>query len=62
MKKGYGIVSVIVFLIFAVGSFFGYQYFKKYYGNNVSKEGYVLIPHSANFNSILDSIPPYVKK
>ncbi len=61
MKKGYGIVSVIVFLIFAVGSFFGYQYFKKYYGNNVSKEGYVLIPHSANFNSILDSIAPYVK-
>lgn len=61
MKKGCGMVSVIVFLIFAVGSFFGYQYFKKYYGNNISKEGYVLIPHSANFNSILDSIAPFVK-
>lgn len=61
MKKGFGIVLVIVFLIFAVGSFFGYQYYKKFYGNNVAKEGYVLIPHSANFNSILDSISPYVK-
>ncbi|MEC5158203.1 endolytic transglycosylase MltG [Chryseobacterium sp. MP_3.2] len=61
MKKSSGIVLVIVFLLFAVGSFFGYQYYKKYYGNNVEKEGYVLIPHSANFNSILDSIAPYIK-
>ncbi|KEY20104.1 endolytic transglycosylase MltG [Kaistella antarctica] len=59
MKKS-GIVLIIVFLIFAVGSFFGYQYYQKYYGNNVEKEGYVLIPHSANFNSILDSISPYL--
>lgn len=61
MKKSSGIVLVIVFLLFAVGSFFGYRYYKKYYGNNVEKEGYVLIPHSANFNSILDSIAPYIK-
>lgn len=61
MKKSLGIVSVIVFLLFAVGCFFGYQYYKKFYGNNVEKEGYVLIPHSANFNSILDSISPYIK-
>lgn len=61
MKKGCGVFSVLVFLIFAIGSFFGYQYYKKYYGNNVAKEGYVLIPHSANFNSILDSITPYIK-
>lgn len=61
MKKGFRIVLVIVLLIFAVGSFFGYQYYKKFYGNNVAKEGYILIPHSANFNSILDSISPYVK-
>ena len=61
MKKSLGIVSVIVFLLFAVGSFFGYQYYKKFYGNNVEKEGYVLIPHSANFTSILDSISPYLK-
>ncbi len=61
MKKSLGIISVIVILLFAVGSFFGYQYYKKFYGNNVEKEGYVLIPHSANFNSILDSISPYLK-
>lgn len=61
MKKSLGIVSVIVFLLFAVGSFFGYQYYKKYFGNNVAKEGYVLIPHGADFNSILDSISPYLK-
>lgn len=61
MKKGCGIISVIVFLIFAIGSFFGYKYYTKYFANNVEKEGYILIPHSANFNSILDSISPYIK-
>ncbi|KIA88877.1 endolytic transglycosylase MltG [Kaistella jeonii] len=61
MKKSSGIISVIIFLFFAIGSFFGYKYYKKYYGNNVEKEGYVLIPHSANFNSIMDSIAPYIK-
>lgn len=60
MKKGRGIVSVIVFLIFAIGSFFGYQYYKKFFSNNVAKEGFVLIPHSANFASIIDSIAPYL--
>lgn len=61
MKKGCGIISAIVLLIFFVGSYFGFQYYKKYFGNNVSKEGYVLIPHTADFNSILDSIAPYIK-
>ncbi len=61
MKKGCGIVAIILIVIFAIGSFFGYQYYKKFYGNNVEKEGYVLIPHSANFTSILDSISPYLK-
>lgn len=61
MKKGCGIVAIIIIVIFAIGSFFGYQYYKKFYGNNVEKEGYILIPHSANFNSILDSISPYLK-
>ncbi len=61
MNKSKGIIAVIVFLLFAIGSFFGYQYYQKFYGNNVAKEGYVLIPHSADFNSILDSISPYVQ-
>ena len=61
MKKNVEIISIIVFLIFAIGSFFGYQYYQKFYGNNVEKEGYILIPHSANFTAILDSISPYLK-
>lgn len=61
MKKSLGIISVLLFLIFVIGSFFGYKYYKKFYGNNVEKEGYILIPHSANYNSILDSIAPYIK-
>ena len=61
MKKNVGIISIILFLIFAIGSFFGYQYYQKFYGNNVEKEGYILIPHSANFTAILDSISPYLK-
>ncbi|WHF51759.1 endolytic transglycosylase MltG [Chryseobacterium gotjawalense] len=61
MKKSKGIISVIIFIIFLIAGYFGIQYYKKFYGNNVSKEGYVLIPHSANFNSILDSIAPYLK-
>ena len=61
MNNSKRIIAVIVFLLFAIGSFFGYQYYQKFYGNNVAKEGYVLIPHSANFNSILDSIAPYIK-
>ena len=61
MNNSKQIIAVIVFLLFAIGSFFGYQYYQKFYRNNVTKEGYVLIPHSANFNSILDSIAPYIK-
>ena len=61
MKKTFGIIAGIFSLIIIVGLFFGYQFYKKYYANNVEKEGYILIPHSANFNSIVDSIAPYVK-
>ena len=61
MKKSFGVIKIVFLLIFVVGSFFGYRYYKKFFGNNVSKEGYVLIPHSANFNSILDSITPFIQ-
>jgi len=61
MKKSLVIVSVVFLLIFLAGFFVGYKYYKKYYGNNVEKEGYVLIPHSASFNAIIDSISPYLK-
>ncbi|MGZ5284351.1 MAG: endolytic transglycosylase MltG [Kaistella sp.] len=47
--------------ILLIGGFFGFRYYQKFFGNNVAKEGYILIPHTANFNSILDSIAPYIK-
>lgn len=61
MKKSLGIISIIFVLIFAIAGYFGLQYYSKYFGNNVEKDGYVLIPHNANFNSIVDSISPYLK-
>lgn len=61
MNKKFGIIGLFVAVVLIVAGVFGYQYYAKYFGNNVEKEGYVLIPHSANFGSILDSIGPYVK-
>ncbi|SDQ04589.1 UPF0755 protein [Chryseobacterium soldanellicola] len=58
MKKA---ILIIILLIFVVAGFFGFRFYAKYYGNNVEKDGYVLIPHHANFKQILDSITPYVK-
>lgn len=58
MKKA---ILIIIILILAVAGFFGLKFYNKYYGNNVEKEGYVLIPHKANFKQILDSISPYIK-
>jgi UPF0755 protein len=57
MKKT---ILIIVLLILAVAGFFGFKFYRKYYGNNVQKDGYVLIPHGAGFKQILDSITPYV--
>ncbi|MDF2931787.1 MAG: mltG [Chryseobacterium sp.] len=57
MKKA---ILIIVLLILAVAGFFGLKFYNKYYGNNVEKDGYVLIPHDAEFKQILDSIAPYV--
>lgn len=61
MKKGASVFAIIALIIILIGGFFGYQYYSKYYGNNVEKEGYILIPHTANFNAIVDSISPYLK-
>ena len=61
MSKSLKIMSIVFLLIFVAGIIFGYHYYKKYFGNNVEKEGYVLIPHQSNFNAILDSISPYLK-
>lgn len=58
MKKT---VLVIALIIFGAAGFFGLRFYNKYYGNNVEKDGYVLIPHKADFKQILDSVTPYVK-
>ncbi|MCY0970198.1 endolytic transglycosylase MltG [Chryseobacterium wangxinyae] len=57
MKKA---ILIIVLIILAVAGFFGFKFYKKYYGDNIRKDGYVLIPHGAEFKQILDSISPYV--
>ena len=61
MKKGFSGLAIVILLIIVVGGFFGFRYYSKFYGNNVEKEGYILVPHTANFNSIVDSISPYLK-
>lgn len=58
MKK---IILAVLLLVFVVAAFFGFRFYQKYYGDNVSKEGYVLIPHEANFKQVLDSVAPYLK-
>ncbi len=57
MKK---IVPVILLLIIVVGGFFGFRFYNKNYSGNVEKEGFILIPHNANYQQVLDSISPYL--
>ncbi|WP_294252048.1 endolytic transglycosylase MltG [uncultured Chryseobacterium sp.] len=57
MKKS---VLVIILLVFVIGGFFGLRFYTKYYGNNIRKDGYVLIPHKASFRQIMDSAAQYV--
>lgn len=58
MKKA---ILIIILLIIVVAGFFGFRFYTTYYGNNVEKEGYLLIPHNASFKQVLDSIEPYIK-
>ncbi|ANF49224.1 aminodeoxychorismate lyase [Chryseobacterium glaciei] len=58
MKKA---ILIIILLIIVIAGFFGFRFYTKYYGNNVEKDGYLLIPHNASFKQVLDSIAPYIK-
>ena len=60
MRQNGRIILIVAALILVVGGFFGFRYYQKYFGNNVAKEGFVLIPHTANFETILDSISPFL--
>jgi UPF0755 protein len=57
MKKA---ILIVILLVVAAGGFFGFRFYKKYYGNNIEKDGYILIPHHADFKQILDSASKYV--
>ncbi|WP_313216665.1 endolytic transglycosylase MltG [Soonwooa sp.] len=57
MKK---IVTIIIIAILAIGAYFGFRFYSKNYGNNVAKEGFVLIPHNAPMKQVMDSIRPYL--
>lgn len=61
MKKGCSFFAILAVLILLIGGFFSFKLYKKYYGNNVEKEGYILIPTGAKFGQVLDSISPYLK-
>ncbi len=58
MKKALIVIGVAAL---AIGGFFGLQFYSKYFSGNVSEEGYIHIPHSANFQQILDSIGSHLK-
>lgn len=60
MKKGCAIISMLLFALILIGGYMGWGYYKKNYTDNVQKEGFILIPHHANYQAILDSIRPYV--
>ncbi len=57
MKKA---ILIVILLVFVIGGFFGLRLYTKYYGNNIGKDGYVLVPHNAGFKQILDSAAKYV--
>jgi len=58
MKK---IILIIFVIIIVILGFFGIRFYNKYLGNNIEKEGFVLIPHNAKPQQILDSISPFIK-
>lgn len=57
MKK---IIIIAIGILVLLGGVLGYPYYKKHKGNNVSKEGYILVPRNAKFEQVLDSIKPYL--
>ena len=57
MKK---IIIIAIGILVLLGGILGYPYYKKYKGNNVAKEGYVLIPRNAKLEQVMDSIKPYL--
>lgn len=57
MKKIIGIIIGIAL----IGGFFAYPFYQKYKGNNVAKEGIILVPRNATLKQVLEKISPYLK-
>lgn len=51
----------IAFLVLALVVYFGFRFYSQNYKNNVAKEGFILVPHNASFDQIIDSIAPFLK-
>jgi len=58
MKK---VILIIFVIIIVILGFFGIRFYNQYLRNNIEKEGFVLIPHNAKPQQILDSISPFIK-
>ena len=60
-NKIYSVIAIIALVLFLIGGFFAFKFFKKYKLGNVEKEGYILVPTGAHFAQVLDSISPFLK-
>lgn len=54
-------VALILFVLFCVAGFFGYRFYHKIYGKNVTETTFIYIPTSSNFDTLTKKIKPYVK-
>lgn len=53
-------IAAIILVILFIGGFFAFKFYGKYFGGNVAKEGYILIPRNANYQQVVDSIKPFI--
>lgn len=57
MKKIIGIIIGTTL----ISSFFAYPFYQKYKGNNVAKDGIILIPRNATMEQVMEKMSPYLK-
>ncbi len=57
MKK---LFLIAILIVAVVACFFGWKFYKKSYGSNVKKTGFILVPHDATFKQVTDSLAPYL--
>lgn len=57
MKKIIGIIIGTTL----ISSFFAYPFYQKYKGNNVAKDGIILVPRNATMEQVMEKMSPYLK-